>query len=192
MPTLPLSPLSSIHSWSFVYFRFAGYEAISCSRRVQTAPLLPGSKGPGLLRSLIERQRHDARARAAAADVDVELGAGRRVLDRQVCHADRFLQVRRLRAAGDDAGLLVADEGVVAMARDAAVDHLEADDLALRTFGFLCPQRGSADEVVLLPADDPAQIRFHRSRRLVDVVAVEAHARFEPQRVARAEAAWNQ
>ena len=53
----------------------------------------------------VERHRDDARARAAAADVDVEFGAGRRVLDRQVRHADRFLQERRLRAARDDAGL---------------------------------------------------------------------------------------
>ena len=61
--------------------------------------------------------------------------------------------------------------------------------LRVDAVGLLLAQRVGADEVVLLPADDPAQIRFERGRRLVDVVAVEAHAGFEAQRVARAEAA---
>src|SRR5476651_375628 len=151
----------------------------------------PGPKGPGLLLSLVKRHRYDARAGAAAADVDVELGVWRGVLDRQIRHADGLLQVRRLRAAGDDPGFRVADVGVVAVTADAALEHLEADDLARRAARLLLAQRAGADEVVFLPADDPVEVRFDRGRRLVDVVAVEAHAGFEAQRVARAEAAGN-
>ena len=66
MPTVPRSPATSIHSWSFVYLKPAGY-AIGAHR----------SGSAALLRSLVERHRHDARARAPAADVDVELGARR-------------------------------------------------------------------------------------------------------------------
>ncbi len=69
---------------------------------------------------------------------------------------------------------------------------LETDDLARHAGGLLLPQHGRADEVVFLPADDPAQIRFERARRLIDVVAVEPHGRFEPERVPRAKAARNQ
>ena len=74
-------------------------------------------------------------------------------------------------------GLRVADVDIVAVARDAAVEHFEADDLAADAVGLLLAQDAGADEVVLLPADDPAQVGFERRRRLVDVVAVEAHRR---------------
>src|SRR5262245_6565968 len=180
MPTLPLSPARSIHSWSFVYLKPAGYEAIGAPGQPRRA---------ALLLSLVERHRHDARARALAADVDVELAAGGGVLDGQVRHADRLLQIRRLRPAGDDAGPGVADVDVVAVPRDAAVEHLEPGDLPRRPVRLLRAQRRGADEVVFLPADDPVQIRFHRGRRLIDVVAVKPHAGLEAQRVARAEAA---
>ena len=46
-----------------------------------------------------------------------------------------------------------------------------------------------AEEVVFLPADDPVQVGFDGRGRFVDVVAVQAHAGLEPERVARAEAA---
>ena len=92
---------------------------------------MPGPEGPGLLRSFIERHRDDARAGAAAADVDVELAAGRacarpagrpcRSLSSDTASACRWSRRRRF---------VVADVGVVAVARDAAVEHLEADDLA--------------------------------------------------------------
>src|SRR5262249_41628249 len=90
-----------------------------------------------------------------------------------------------------DAGLPIADIRVVAPTADATVEHLEADDLPQHAVRLLLAQTRGADEVVLLPADDPAQIRLERRRRLVDVVAVEAHRRFEPQGVSRAEPARN-
>src|SRR6478672_7824492 len=112
MPTLPRSPDSSIHSWSFVYLRPAGYDAIES----------PGPAGaPALLLSFVERHRHDARARATAANVDVELGARSGLLHRHVGHPDRLLEIRRLRPAGHDASFRVAQIHIVAVARDAAI-----------------------------------------------------------------------
>src|SRR5258708_7794808 len=178
MPTLPWSPVRSIHSWSLVYLKPAGYAIAS----PVTVRLKPDT-------TFIERHRHDARAGAAAADVDVERRVERRMLDRQIRHADGLLQIRRLRAAGDVADLGVADVGVVAVAADAAIEHLEADDFPLRAARLLLAQRARADKVVFLPAHDPVQVRFHSRRRLVDVVAVEAHTGFEAQRVARTETA---
>src|SRR5476651_1712584 len=101
MPILPRSPASSIHSWSFVYLRPAGYAMVS--------PVTVRLKPDTTLTTFIERHRHDARAGAAAADVHVELGVERCMLGRHVRHADRFFQKRGLRAAGDEARLRACD-----------------------------------------------------------------------------------
>src|SRR5579862_1890308 len=177
MPTLPRSPARSIHSWSLVYLKLAGYAM---------SPLSCGCS------PLVERHRDHPGARAAAADVHVELGARHGVIDGQIRHADRLLQVRRLRAARDRADPRRADVHVVPMAGDAAVDHLEAGDLPRDASGFLPAQRLGADEVRLVPADDPAEIGLERRGRLVDVAAVETHRCFETQRIARPEAAGNE
>src|SRR3954468_10867584 len=113
MPILPRSPSSSIHSWSFVYFKPAGYA-------ITHAPLY----GARLFRSLVERHRDHPRPGPAAADVDVEFGAHGRVRRRHVRHADRLLQERRLGAARDPADRRVASGRVhvVTLACDAAVE----------------------------------------------------------------------
>ena len=58
--------------------------------------------------------------------------------------------------------------------------------------GLLLPQRRGADEVVLLPADDPAQIGFERASSSRRCRCRTGACRFEPQRVARAEAGRDQ
>src|SRR5437667_2089980 len=97
MPILPRSPATSIHSWSFVYFSPFGYGMSLLLRAV--------GKRRGLrLGSLVEWHGDDAGAGAAAADVDVELRPFGSVFDRDVRHADRFLEERRLGAARHDSG----------------------------------------------------------------------------------------
>src|SRR5262249_51565326 len=126
MPTLPWSPASSIHSWSFVYLKPAGYAIIRLTTGLRACT-------PSSVRSLlsfVKRQRDDARARPATANVDVEVVTDGRVLHRQVRHADRLLQERRLCAARDHADLCFADICLVAVARDAPIHHLEPDHLS--------------------------------------------------------------
>src|SRR5215210_7827922 len=173
MPTRAVAPSTRTHSWSFVYFKPLGY---------MWAP------APGSLRSFVERHRHDLRLDAASANIDLEAGARRRVVRRQVSHPDRLLEEGRLRAARHHAGLLSVDVDIVTMAGDRAVEHFETHQSARRPLGLLPFQYIGADELVLLPADDPAKVRLEDCRRLVHVVAVEAHRRFEPKGVARAEA----
>src|SRR5215510_6810892 len=120
--------------------------------------LLPAKALAERLPSFVKRHRDDLRASAAAADVHVELGADRRVRSRQIRHPNRLLEIRRLGAAGDDAGFFAPDVDLVAVPGDAAVEHFEADDLSRDPFGLLFPQHLGADEVVFLPADDPAEV----------------------------------
>src|SRR6185436_19202488 len=180
MPTVPRSPSTLIHSWSLVYLSPAGY-AISS----------PGRRSSGT-RPLVKGHRHDLRTSATAANVHVKFCPNRGVSARQVRHADRLLQIRRLRAARHHAHPGVAEIRVVSLPGDAAIDHLEAHEFPRNTFGFLLAQRLGADEIGLLPADDPSEIGLERGRRLIDVVAMEPHRRFETQRVSRAQAARQQ
>src|SRR4029453_9065514 len=120
MPTRASAPPRRIHSWSLVYLRSGGYIR--------------------LFRSLVERHWNDGGFRAAAADVDFELGAGPAAICRQIRHADRLLQVWRLRAAGPDARLPAVDIHVVAVPADRALLHLEANELSRDTIRLLAAQ----------------------------------------------------
>src|SRR5204862_2740340 len=66
----------------------------------------------------------------------------------------------------------------------------EADALARRALGDLLLDDGSAREAALRAAflaDAPQQARFDRGRGRVDVMAIEAEASLEAQRIARAQ-----
>src|SRR5258708_1666815 len=184
MPISAVSPEMRIHSWSFVYFKSDGY---MCA---------PEKKEPGciFLREppenstrfpFVERQRHHARLAGAAADVDLDFGARGRQRNRYVGHPDGLLQERRLRAAGDDADRPARVDHRIAVPGDPAVDHLEPDDLARDAALLLLAQALMTGERRLLPSHRPAQVRLEDARGLVDVVAVQPHARLEPQRIAR-------
>ena len=122
--------------------------------------------------------------REPAAHVDVDLGTGRGHVDRDIRHPDRFLEIRRLRAARHDANRFASAHHGVTVTRDAAIDHLKADQLSREARFLLFAQGIPADEF-LVPAERPAKTRFERRRRLVDVVAVQAHRRLETKRIAR-------
>src|SRR5690606_34811293 len=78
---------------------------------------------------------------------------------------------------------------VVVRAGDAAtLDQLEADDRAVDAFLALGEQRVAPDEIALLQLHDPAQPGLQRVDRLGDLIAIEWHARFQPQRIACTEA----
>src|SRR5215212_1199204 len=144
--------MRSIHSWSLVYLKPSGYAIVAPRRVRRTRPTSVAAerrvrKGPGLpiFLSLVKRHRYDARAGAATADVDIELGTWCVVFDRQVGHADRFLDVRRLGAAGHHTDFRGADVGIVAVPADAALEHLEADNPASRPARLLLAEGARAD-----------------------------------------------
>ena len=86
---------------------------------------------------------------------------------------------------------LAGDRNLRAFTRDRLALGQEADPFARRALGNLLLDDGSAGEAALraaVLADAPQQARFDRRRGGVDVVAVEAKARLEAQRVARAQA----
>src|SRR5688572_998957 len=163
MPTTPLLPSTRIHSCSLVYFRSAGYMA---------APLR-------CLGAFVKRKIDDDGAGAPAADVNVELGAWGGHFRRDVGHPDCFFQKWRLRTARDVTNRFVPTDDRMAVPRDGAVDHGKADDLTAHTRFLLRPQRVQADESVLLPADNPIEIRLEDCRLIVDVVAVQPHRGFK-------------
>src|SRR5215212_3673135 len=132
-----------IHSWSLVYFRSAGY---------MSAP-----------RSFVEWQRHDAGASAAVAHVDVEFRVGGRGR-RDVGHPDGFLEEWRPGSAGHVPGGHPANEHRMALPRDRAIDHLEADEAPRQARLLLCLERRAADEPALRPRDDPLQIGLEHRR----------------------------
>src|SRR5712692_3519512 len=75
------------------------------------------------------------------------------------------------------------------MSGDAFVYHLEADELPARTFLLFAIENVAAHEVALVELHDPGEVGLERRGRVIDVVPVERHLRFQAQRVSRAESA---
>src|ERR1700738_81461 len=116
MPMVATSPSRWTYSCVLAYLLSSGVVVIRRSL------LLPGA--------FVERSRHDTRACFFPANQDCELGSQRRFPLRKICETDRLFQCRRVRAAGDNADLFLAIDDRIAVAGDAAVDHLESDELA--------------------------------------------------------------
>ena len=78
----------------------------------------------------------------------------------------------------------------VPVARNAAVDHFQADELALWAAGGLNGEQSfTADELALVELEPAVKAGFEDVDLFRDFVAVEAHAGLEAQGVARAQAA---
>ena len=108
-----------------------------------------------------------------------------------VAHGDGAAERGREAARRDLADDLAADRDLRALARDRLAVGQKTDPLARRAFGdLLLDDRGAGEAALLaaLLADAPQQARLDRRGRGVDVVAVEAEAGFEAQRIARAQA----
>src|ERR1041385_840133 len=172
MPTVPTLPSMCTYSWLLAYLLSSGV--------IESTP----SFG-----AFVERRRDNARSGLFSSDQDAEFRAWRRFSERKIREADRFFQRRRMRPAGDHADLFLAVDDWVAVAADAALDHLESHQLPARSLGLLALQDVAAVEVALLQLDDPSEVRLQRGGGVVDVVAVQGHLGLEAQRVARAEAA---
>src|SRR6202030_550946 len=114
-------------------------------------------------------------------------GPGRGQRRRHVSHPDVVPKgegdvARRYRADR----LLIIDHDV-AMTGNTAIEHLETDqDPVAPAFPGL--HDGVAADEVLVEAEGPIEAGLQRIRAGVDVVAMQSHPRFQPQRVTGAEA----
>ena len=102
---------------------------------------------------------------------------------------DILVERRRKRAAGHKADFPAVDTDVdnATVARPTAPSISEPDRLPWNAGLFLRGQFVAADKVALVELDRPAETGLERCDVVVELVAIERHAGFEPQRVARAE-----
>src|SRR3982751_6142825 len=124
-------------------------------------------------RVLVERRLDDRRGETLAADLDLERRPFFRSGQREIGRADRHAQRGTHRPTPHLAARRAAVEHRIAMAREAALSHREADEAARETTLLLRDERVAADEVALAELDEPGESRLEGSRRVVDVVAVE-------------------
>src|SRR5215213_2063902 len=79
------------------------------------------------------------------------------------------------------------DDDFLVIACNTAVRYFEAHEFALNAFSFLIGQRLATGEVAFIQLAYPAEVRFEQRGGLIDVVAIERHAGFESESVARGE-----
>src|SRR5690606_35600728 len=137
---------------------------------------------------LVERRTHDFGGRRLVTDHDLDGGARLRCFGRDVCHADTLPRGRADDAARHDTARLTVDAHAVAVPREAALLHHEADAFLPAAAPLQLRERAPADEVALVELDDPAEARLERRVVLVEVVAVQRVAHLEAERVTGAEA----
>src|SRR5690606_19819447 len=180
--TRPL-PSARTHSWDLRNLRSPGISLIG------KAPLAlgPGSGEDAGLRLAFadERELHPPDRHLAATDVDPHLA---RLAGGNARERDRLAQGRG-EGAGQDLAVAACGQHLLAVAQHAAFVHHQANQLARHARRLLRLQRGAADEVAaLVQRHGPGQAGFPRGGRLVHVLAIEVHARFQAQGVARAQA----
>src|SRR5580765_2742200 len=190
MPIVATSPSRWTYSWVLAYLLSSGVVLIFLlSLRGCCAASLRGAVCVGSFGAFVKRGGDDARTRFFAANQNHEFGSQRRFPLRKICETDRLFQCRRVGSARHDSDLFRAIDDGVAMAADATVDHLEADELAAGPLGLLTLEDVAAVKLALVELYDPAEARFQGGRRGVDVIAVQGHLRLETQGVACSEAA---
>src|ERR1700732_2392895 len=174
IPTVAVSPSFLTHSWV-------------SANRIPLRSAIPTPFPSFRMRPLVEGQLDDLGRRGGATDVYAKtsprLGEGRR----HVRHPDVVAQGERDVSRGHRADLLTTTDDGIAVARNAAVQHLEADELP-RHAVLPRPNDGVAADEVLVQFEGPLEPGLERIGVGIHVVPVEAHTRFEPQGVACAQA----
>src|SRR6266852_4531737 len=170
IPTVAVSPSFLTHSW------------VSANRMLLRSAI-PTPFPSFRMRPLVKRQLNDlgrgGRATNVHAKMRPRLGQGRW----HVGHPDVVAKGEGdvSRGHGTDP-LAVADEAV-AVTRNAAVQHPEAHQYPGQPL-LAGSNDGVATDKVLVEIERPIQPCFERIRVGVHIVAVEAHPRFQSQRVA--------
>src|SRR5260221_13776244 len=141
MPMVATSPSRWTYSWVLAYLLSSGVVLIFllASGDASFAPL-GGAALFGSFCAFVKRGGDDARARLFSANQDHEFGSQRRFPLRKICETDRLFQCRRVCPARHHSDLLRAVDDGIAVTADAAVDHLEADELAAGPLGLFALQ----------------------------------------------------
>src|ERR1035438_7122593 len=145
-----------------------------------------------LLRTLVKRRRNHLALYRLVADFHRHFAADGGVLQGHVGQRDVLLQEWRVRTAGDVADLLALQiEHLVAVARNAAIHRLQANQRALDAFVLGALQRRAAGEVAFLHLEEALQAGFPHIDRVGNLMPVERQPAFQAKRVARAQPAGN-
>src|SRR5216117_2841789 len=185
MPIVATSPSARTHSCSLEYLRSSGTvltRASDTTVSLREPPVRAGS----LCDPAVKRCFHYRSGNVLATNADPQCRSDLRKGRRDVGQGDVLLDRRSVGAARDMAHDRSVLRDLMAVARDAALDH-EPGDLPLRSLGFFRGDQVAADEL-LVELARPPKSRLDRVGGLVDVVAVKREARLEAERVAGAEA----
>src|ERR1700732_2608205 len=174
IPTVAVSPAFLTHSWV-------------SANRVPLRSAIPTPFPSFRMRPLVEGQRNNfgrgSRATNLHAKACPRLGQRRW----HVGHPDVVAKGEGDVSRSHRADLLAIADHVVAVTGDAAVEHLEAHEPPRESL-LLGPHDGVTADEVLVEVEGPIQSCLERIGVGIHVVAVEAHSRFQSQRVASAQA----
>src|SRR5262249_23552872 len=146
----------------------------------------------GHLSPLPKRRLDNLGGNRPAADLDGERRPFRRKLGRNVADSDRLFHGGTKRPGGHYPCRGAVLDDVVAVARYARLQKLEANELSAHPFRLLALERRAADEVPLVQLHNPAQPGLERCVLFVDVVAVERELHLGAQGVSSSESCRNQ
>src|SRR4029077_12032583 len=174
IPTVAVSPSFLTHSWV-------------SANRIPLRSAIPTPFPSFRMRPLVEGQRDDLGRGRRTTNVHAQTGPRLGQRRWHVGHPNVVAKgegdvSRRYRADR----LAIADDAV-AVTGDAAVQHLETHQQPRESLLAGPQDRATADEV-LVEVEGPIQPGLERIRVGIHVIAVEAHPRFQPQGVARAQA----
>src|SRR5215469_506529 len=154
MPTLADEPSILIHSCSLVYFKSVGYA-------IPFASVINVVGSSGLFGPLVERSWNYLGSYGLPADLHLQGGSHRPKRERNIRQRNVLLQKRSGRAAGNVANIFSGfAEHLVAIARDAALHHLEPDQGSRQARSFRFLQRSPPDEVRLLHFAEAVEARL--------------------------------
>src|ERR1700694_5995388 len=174
IPTVAVAPSFLTHSWV-------------SANRIPLRSAIPTPFPSFRMRPLVEGQLDDLGRRGSATDVHPKtgprLGEGRR----QVRHPDVVAQAEGDVSRGHRADPLTITDDGIAVARNAAVEHLEADQPP-RHAVLPRPADAVAADEVLVQVEGPIEPGLERIGVGIHVIPVEAHAGFEPEGGACAQA----
>src|SRR2546426_10129964 len=144
MPIVATSPSARTHSCSLEYLRSSGTVLTLLSPCCTSGSLRSPPAVSSLRSSTVKRCLHYRSGNVLSANADPQFRSDLRKGHRDVGQGDVLLDRRSVGAARDATHDRSVLRDLVAVARDAALDH-ETGNLPLRSLGFFCGDQVAAD-----------------------------------------------